>query len=253
MVTGKCIPGPSSLSSLRRPILPSRQPTPNNATIKSKLPRSYRPFSTSCSLCDHYKTLGVSPGASKAQIKSHFYQLSKKHHPDVSKDVNSKEIFTRVTEAYAVLSNDRERRLYDRSLLSHPGPSHPIHPQHPRAQYQPGPRPGYSSRPRPGATHAWENTRTGRRHPSASSSSSYAGEYSWSRQHTQSQQHPGQGRHYEPPRWHEVRPTRMGAERTRASEEHQALERVQRVSGMRRALQVFTLLIVSAGLVGGWR
>ena len=66
---------------------------------------------------NHYDVLGLKPTASQSQIKSSYYKLSKKYHPDVAVDVvNAKEKFARLNAAYEVLSNPDKRALYDRTL-----------------------------------------------------------------------------------------------------------------------------------------
>ncbi|KAG2356591.1 hypothetical protein BDR07DRAFT_1422822 [Suillus spraguei] len=61
----------------------------------------------------HYTALGLWRDASQDQIKRRYYELSREHHPDVSQDPSSPEIFRKVTEAYAVLGKKKTRRKYD--------------------------------------------------------------------------------------------------------------------------------------------
>ncbi|KAG6809582.1 hypothetical protein H0H92_015687 [Tricholoma furcatifolium] len=248
MVSSHCVAGPSSLRLLSQSI-------PAYSYFKAPTRRNGgRPFSVSSVRADHYKTLGVPWTATKAQIK-----LSKKHHPDVSKDVKSKEVFSRVTEAYTVLSDDRERRLYDRSLLSRSGPNHPPH----NRAHQPSTAPSYGYRPRPSstATHAWEYSR---RHPNASSPYTRPGHASrrpdeaFRSTHPGAQaqaRHPGQGGHYEPPRPPEGqgRAGHVGASQVfgeKMSEEMRRDLELQRISGVWRALQIIGVLAVSIGVMG---
>ncbi|KAF9226278.1 DnaJ-domain-containing protein [Gyrodon lividus] len=95
---------------------------------------------------DHYATLAVPRNATKAQIKTSYYQLSKKHHPDVAQDNASQARFHAVSEAYAVLGDERKRREYDRTF----GSSSHSPGQHPQAT---------TTRPsqQPGSKHFWPN------------------------------------------------------------------------------------------------
>lgn len=62
----------------------------------------------------HYDTLGVAPGASQADIKSAFYKLSKKHHPDANvNDPTATAKFQEISEAYEILGNEDARKRYD--------------------------------------------------------------------------------------------------------------------------------------------
>eukprot|EP00547_Thalassionema_nitzschioides_P005088 CAMPEP_0194208674 /NCGR_PEP_ID=MMETSP0156-20130528/7063_1 /TAXON_ID=33649 /ORGANISM="Thalassionema nitzschioides, Strain L26-B" /LENGTH=441 /DNA_ID=CAMNT_0038935689 /DNA_START=103 /DNA_END=1428 /DNA_ORIENTATION=+ len=63
---------------------------------------------------DFYEVLGVARGADKGGIKKAYFKLAKQHHPDTNKDdEGAAERFKEATEAYEVLSDDKQRQLYD--------------------------------------------------------------------------------------------------------------------------------------------
>ncbi|ORY79399.1 hypothetical protein BCR37DRAFT_394135 [Protomyces lactucae-debilis] len=68
----------------------------------------------------HYETLSMPRSATSKEIKARFYELSKKHHPDVSPE--SAKLFTDINTAYGVLKSERSRRDYDRTLPAERGP-----------------------------------------------------------------------------------------------------------------------------------
>ncbi|KAI0800017.1 DnaJ domain-containing protein [Fomes fomentarius] len=112
-----------------------------------------RPFSSSCARSGHYQTLGIPKDATKGQVKASYYKLSKEFHPDVNKDPAAKEKFQAVSEAYAVLGDERQRRAYDRDLSAQYTSAHP-HTHHEASHSHWS----YEGRRR-GATHAWEYAR----------------------------------------------------------------------------------------------
>lgn len=60
-----------------------------------------------------YKVLGIEKNASSADIKKAYYQLVKKHHPDVNKEKDSEKTFHKIQESYELLSNKEKRAQYD--------------------------------------------------------------------------------------------------------------------------------------------
>ena len=63
---------------------------------------------------DHYKVLGVSKTASRADIRKSFRYLALKYHPDKNKNSEeSKQKFMQIVEAYEILSDDQARKNYD--------------------------------------------------------------------------------------------------------------------------------------------
>ncbi|TFK75726.1 DnaJ-domain-containing protein [Pluteus cervinus] len=202
-------------------------------------------FSTSCRRLDHYKTLGIPQNASKAQIKSHFYQLSKKHHPDVATDPNSKAVYLAVSEAYTVLSNDRSKRAYDRSLLQDAADTS-------SSNYHPHAPPSKTRR----ANYAWEHSSRPRPHPQSPRHNPFEGQKNpHANTNPSGQPHrPGQGRHYQGSSpfltYHTLDPFYRNPQARRAEEAEREMDRVRNESGVIRALQVFGVVAIGISIFG---
>ena len=66
---------------------------------------------------NYYDVLEITPNASRTQIKSAYYKLSKQYHPDVSPSSDAHKKFAEISEAYEVLGNPRSRRAYNRKVF----------------------------------------------------------------------------------------------------------------------------------------
>jgi len=66
----------------------------------------------------HYDTLGVGPNASKQEIKKIYRALVLKYHPDTSKTKSkaNETKFKQISEAYAILADEKKRRRFDLEL-----------------------------------------------------------------------------------------------------------------------------------------
>lgn len=62
---------------------------------------------------DYYEVLDVDKNASANIIKSQYRKLALKYHPDRNKSKDAAEIFKGISEAYAVLSDEEKKKLYD--------------------------------------------------------------------------------------------------------------------------------------------
>ena len=54
----------------------------------------------------YLKILGLKPGAEDHQIKQAYRKLAKIYHPDINNDPNSHQLFIKINEAYAKLTDE---------------------------------------------------------------------------------------------------------------------------------------------------
>jgi DnaJ-class molecular chaperone len=89
-------------------------------------------------MADLYSTLGVKRDASEADIKKAYRKLAKELHPDKNKDNPAASAkFSKVTQAYDILTDKDKRARYDRGELDEDG-----NPRSPFGFGGGGPRPG---------------------------------------------------------------------------------------------------------------
>ena len=63
---------------------------------------------------DYYEVLGITKGASEADIKKAYREMAKKYHPDLNPgDKTAEDKFKEVNEAFEVLSNPEKKQRYD--------------------------------------------------------------------------------------------------------------------------------------------
>ena len=67
---------------------------------------------------DYYEVLGVDKSAGEKELKNAFRSLARKYHPDRSTEPDAEEKFKEIQEAYAVLSDQEKRQMYDQDIES---------------------------------------------------------------------------------------------------------------------------------------
>ena len=60
--------------------------------------------------------LGIKPSCSEKEIKTQYFQLAKKYHPDLNPDESARTKFEQVQKAYETLSDQSKRDAYDEQM-----------------------------------------------------------------------------------------------------------------------------------------
>ncbi len=63
---------------------------------------------------NYYSVLNINKDADEKEIKKAYRKLAMKFHPDINTSKDAEETFKKISEAYAVLSDNEKRRYYDR-------------------------------------------------------------------------------------------------------------------------------------------
>ena len=81
----------------------------------TKEDREFREAAVNDELPNYYEILGIPRDATQGEIKKKFRELAKKTHPDKTKE-DSEEAMVELNKAYEVLSDEVNRKKYDRYL-----------------------------------------------------------------------------------------------------------------------------------------
>ena len=102
---------------------------------------------------DLYRILEISKGADQKEIKKAFRRLAKKYHPDTnSGDASAEKKFKEINEAYAILGDEKKRKLYDEyGMMAFMEGFDPRYAQGNRASQRAGQNSGYGYGPFSGA------------------------------------------------------------------------------------------------------
>lgn len=66
---------------------------------------------------NYYDTLKITPHATQNEVKSAYYKLTLQYHPDKNNSEYAKQKFHDISEAYGVLGDHEQRKIYDRSVM----------------------------------------------------------------------------------------------------------------------------------------
>ena len=65
---------------------------------------------------NHYQILGLKTDATEKDIKSAYFKLAKKYHPDLNSGPDARDKFEKVSKAYEMLSDSAKKEMYDQQM-----------------------------------------------------------------------------------------------------------------------------------------